>query len=144
MKNNKEISEDDMRSGYDKKGEYEKAKENLMRAIDILDDELDPQELIDEMQASQEPANGSTPVPSPVERIEADSLDFSYDGEEQVCFSIQRQGDYHGPDEVQLWCTIGTPDEREAFEKRQYVPHWLDVDSVDADALSVIAPRGRQ
>ncbi|WP_049936919.1 HAH_0734 family protein [Haloplanus natans] len=69
---------------------------------------------------------------------------IDYDGEEQVCFSIQRQGDYHGPDEVQLWCTIGTPDEREAFEKRQYVPHWLGVDSVDADALDVIAPRGRQ
>ena len=30
---------------------------------------------------------------------------IDYDGEEQVCFSIQRQGDYHGPEEVQLWCT---------------------------------------
>jgi hypothetical protein len=69
---------------------------------------------------------------------------IDYDGEEQVCFSIQRQGDYHGPEEVQLWCTIGTPDEREAFEKRQYVPHWLDVDSIDADALDVVSSLGRQ
>ncbi len=67
---------------------------------------------------------------------------IDYDGEEQVCFAIQRQGDYHGPEEVQLWCTIGTPDEREAFEKRQYVPHWLDVDAVDADSLDVISARG--
>jgi hypothetical protein len=67
---------------------------------------------------------------------------IDYDGEEQVCFSIQRQGDYHGPDKVQLWCTIGTPDERESFEKRRYVPHWLDVDAVDADALDVVSARG--
>jgi hypothetical protein len=67
---------------------------------------------------------------------------IDYDGEEQVCFSIQRQGDYHGPDEVQLWCTIGTPDERERFEKRRYVQHWLDVDAVDADALDVVTTRG--
>ncbi|MFB6107545.1 MAG: HAH_0734 family protein [Haloplanus sp.] len=67
---------------------------------------------------------------------------IDYGGEEQVCFSIQRQGDYHGPDEVQLWCTIGTEDEREAFEKRQYVPHWLDVDAVDADAVDVVRARG--
>jgi hypothetical protein len=67
---------------------------------------------------------------------------IEYDGEEQICFSIQRQGDWHGPDEVQLWCTIGTEDEREAFEKRQYVPHWLDVDSIDAEALTVVRAKG--
>lgn len=52
------------------------------------------EQLIDEMQASQEPTEGSTPVPSPVERIEADSLDFSYDGDEQVLddvsYSVER------------------------------------------------------
>jgi hypothetical protein len=67
---------------------------------------------------------------------------IEYDGEEHVCYSIQRQGDYHGPDRVQLWCTIGTPDEAEAFEKRQYVPHWLDVESVDADALTIVKAKG--
>ncbi|WP_318566726.1 HAH_0734 family protein [Salinigranum marinum] len=67
---------------------------------------------------------------------------IEWDGEEQICFSIDRQGDYHGPDEVQLWCTIGTEDERETFEKREYVPHFLDVDSVDAEALTVIQKRG--
>ncbi len=60
-----------------------------------------------------------------------------YDGEERVCFAIQRQGEYHGPDEMQLWCTVGTEDEREDFEKRRFVPHWLDTVSVDADALTV-------
>jgi hypothetical protein len=67
---------------------------------------------------------------------------INYDDEEQVCFSIQRQGDYHGPDEVQLWCVIGTEDEREAFDKREYVPHWLDVETVDADALDVVKAAG--
>ncbi|MFB6293251.1 MAG: HAH_0734 family protein [Halonotius sp.] len=63
---------------------------------------------------------------------------INHDGEEKVCFSIQRQGDWHGPDEVQLWCTIGTEDERETFEKREYVPNWLDVDTIDAEALDVV------
>ena len=67
---------------------------------------------------------------------------INYDDEEQVCFSIQRQGDYHGPDEVQLWCVIGTEDEREAFDKREYVPHWLDVETIDADALDVVKAKG--
>jgi hypothetical protein len=67
---------------------------------------------------------------------------IEYDGEEQICFSIQRQGDYHGPDEVQLWCTIGTEDERDAFEKRQFVPHWLDVDTVPGEALDVVRAKG--
>ncbi|WP_129114907.1 HAH_0734 family protein [Halegenticoccus tardaugens] len=68
---------------------------------------------------------------------------IDYDDEEQICFSIQRQGDYHGPEEVQLWCTIGTEDEREAFEKREYVPHWLDVETIDADALDVVKARSK-
>ncbi|MGM0606700.1 MAG: HAH_0734 family protein, partial [Halobacteriota archaeon] len=63
---------------------------------------------------------------------------IEYDGKEQICFSIQRQGDWHGPEEVQLWCTIGTEDERSTFEKREYVPHWLDVETIDAEALDVI------
>jgi hypothetical protein len=67
---------------------------------------------------------------------------IEYDGEEQICFSIQRQGDYHGPDRVQLWCTIGTEDEREAFEKRRYVPHWLDVETIDAEALDIVKAKG--
>lgn len=67
---------------------------------------------------------------------------IDYDGTEQVCFSIQRQGDWHGPEAVQLWCTIGTEDERETYEKRQYVPHWLEIDTIDAEALDVIKARG--
>lgn len=67
---------------------------------------------------------------------------IEYDGKEQICFSIQQQGDWHGPNEVQLWCTIGTEDEREAFLKRQFVPHWLDVDTIDAEDLEVIQGKG--
>ncbi|GAA0233898.1 HAH_0734 family protein [Halobaculum roseum] len=67
---------------------------------------------------------------------------IDYDGEEMRVFSIQRQGDYHGPDEPQLWCTIGTDDEREDFERRTYVPHWLEVDTIDAEALDVVKSGG--
>jgi hypothetical protein len=63
-------------------------------------------------------------------------------GEEYVCYAIQRQGEYHGPDRVHLWCTIGSREEREAFQKRQYVPHWLDVETVEADAVTVIERKG--
>ncbi|MFC6826446.1 HAH_0734 family protein [Halopelagius fulvigenes] len=64
------------------------------------------------------------------------------DGEEVVCFSIDRQGDWHGPDRVQLWCTVGTEEERETFDRREYVPHFLDVNAVDAEAVDVISKRG--
>jgi hypothetical protein len=64
------------------------------------------------------------------------------DGEEVVCFSLDRQADYHGPDRPQLWCTVGTEDERETFEKREFVPHFLDVVAVDAEAIDVIKTRG--
>jgi hypothetical protein len=63
---------------------------------------------------------------------------INYDGKEQVVFGIDRQGDYHGPDRVQLWCTIGTEDEEQAFHNREYVPHFLDVESIDADAVDVV------
>ena len=68
----------------------------------------------------------------------------NYDGVEQVVFAIDRQGEWHGPDRVQLWCTIGTEDEREAFERREFVPHWLEVDAIEADALDVVRPRGER
>ncbi|WP_277554310.1 HAH_0734 family protein [Halobaculum limi] len=67
---------------------------------------------------------------------------INYDGEEMRVFSVQRQGEYHGPDEPQLWCTIGTDDERERFEKKEYVPHWLDVDTIDAEALDIVKKGG--
>lgn len=62
---------------------------------------------------------------------------IEYDGEEVVCFSVKRQGDWHGPDRVQLWCTVGTEDERETYETREYVPMYLDTERVDADAITV-------
>lgn len=67
---------------------------------------------------------------------------IDYDGEEMVLFSISRNGDWHGPDRPQLWCVIGTEDERMDFEKRNYVPHFLEVESIDADAVDVVRARG--
>ncbi|MDL0138284.1 ABC transporter ATP-binding protein [Halobacterium salinarum] len=46
------------------------------------------EQLIDEMQTNQEPADSSTPVPSQIEQIEADSLDFSYEDDEQVLDNV--------------------------------------------------------
>lgn len=62
---------------------------------------------------------------------------IEYDGEELVCFAISRQGEWHGPDTVQLWCTVGTTDETETFERREFIPMHLDVEAVDADAVTV-------
>ena len=63
---------------------------------------------------------------------------IEYDGEEFVCFGINRQGDWHGPDRPQLWCTVGSRDERETYERRQYIPMHLDVEAVDAEDIAVI------
>lgn len=67
---------------------------------------------------------------------------IEYDGEELTCFSVDRQGDWHGPEEVQLWCTVGTEDERETFDRREFVPHWLETEAVDAEALTVVTAAG--
>ncbi|WP_290817725.1 HAH_0734 family protein [Halovivax sp.] len=65
------------------------------------------------------------------------------DGERLVCFSINRNGEWHGPERVQLWCTVGTDSEREDFELRNYVPHFLDVELVDAEDVTVVEARER-
>jgi len=67
---------------------------------------------------------------------------IEFEGEEKVCFSVNRQGDWHGPDEVQLWCTVGDEDERETYERREFVPHWLDVDAVDGEDVEVRSEKG--
>ncbi|NKE34447.1 hypothetical protein GWG54_01190 [Natronococcus sp. JC468] len=64
-----------------------------------------------------------------------------YDGTEVVCFAVSRNGEWHGPDEVQLWCTVGVESEFEDFEKRNFTPHFLDVDRVDAEDVEVVRPK---
>lgn len=63
---------------------------------------------------------------------------IKHEGEEWVCFGINRNGDWHGPDQPQLWCTVGKPDEQEDYERRRYIPNHLDVEAVDADAVTVV------
>ena len=67
---------------------------------------------------------------------------IEYDGQEYVCFGVSRQGEWHGPDRPQLWCTVGTEDEREDFEKRNFIPMRMDVEDVDAGAIDVVKPAG--
>jgi hypothetical protein len=67
---------------------------------------------------------------------------INYDGVEQICYSISRQGEWHGPDRMQLWCVVGTEDEREDFEKQRYIPLHLETDTVEADALDVVRAKG--
>lgn len=64
------------------------------------------------------------------------------DGEELVCFSVTRNGDYHGPGEVQLWCVAGEESETEAFERRDFIPHALEVTALDADEITVLSEKG--
>lgn len=67
---------------------------------------------------------------------------IEHDGQELVCFDVTRNGEWHGPDRVQLWCTIGEESEIEDYELRNYVPHFLDVERADAEEIDVISPQG--
>lgn len=67
---------------------------------------------------------------------------IEYEGEEKELFQVTRNGDWHGPAEVQLWCIIGDAEEREDFEKRNFIPHWLDVERVDAEDVEVVKAAG--
>ncbi|EMA40469.1 hypothetical protein C448_14011 [Halococcus morrhuae DSM 1307] len=67
---------------------------------------------------------------------------IEHDGEELVCFGISKQGEWHGPDRPQLWCTVGTEDETEAYERRQFIPMHLDVEAVDAESVEVLQRKG--
>ena len=62
---------------------------------------------------------------------------IEHDGETYICFSISRNGDWHGPDRPQLWCVVGQEDEREIFETQRYIPHFLDTESADASTIDV-------
>ncbi|MHC3438083.1 HAH_0734 family protein [Natrialbaceae archaeon A-gly3] len=67
---------------------------------------------------------------------------IEHDGQELVCFGINRNGEWHGPDRVQLWCTVGEASEFEDYELRNYVPHFLEVDRVDAEEVEVLREKG--
>ena len=67
---------------------------------------------------------------------------ISHGGEELTCFSINRNGEWNGPERVQLWCTVGDASEVDDFEFRNYVPHFLDVELVDADDVEVVRAKG--
>ena len=67
---------------------------------------------------------------------------IEYDSREYVCFGVSRQGEWHGPDRPQLWCTIGSEEEQEDFEKRNFIPMRMDVEDVDADAVDVVKAAG--
>lgn len=58
-------------------------------------------------------------------------------GEEYVLFQVNRNGDWHGPSRVQLWCVAGKEHEREDYDRRNYIPQFLDVEAVDAADVTV-------
>lgn len=64
------------------------------------------------------------------------------DGEEYVVFQVNRQGDWHGPDRPQLWCVVGDESEFDAYVERAYTPHFLETETVDADAVTVTKSGG--
>jgi hypothetical protein len=63
---------------------------------------------------------------------------IEYDGEEWVVFGVNVQGEWHGPEEPQLWCTIGKEEEREAFQYQRYISMHLDTEAVDAEDIAVV------
>lgn len=67
---------------------------------------------------------------------------IEHEGAEQTVFSVSRNGEWHGPDEVQLWCVIGDESETKEFQRRNFIPHFLDTEHVDAEEVNVIEPKG--
>lgn len=67
---------------------------------------------------------------------------IEYEGEEKTLFQVTRNGDWHGPEEVQLWCIMGDENEREDFDRRNYIPHWLDTETIDAENVTVTKKGG--
>lgn len=65
-----------------------------------------------------------------------------YGNEEVTCFGINRNGEWHGPETVQLWCTVGAAEEFDDYQRRNFVPHFLDVDRVDAEEVEVVEASG--
>jgi len=63
---------------------------------------------------------------------------IEYDGQEYEVFGVNVQGEWHGPDRPQLWCTIGSEDERETYERRNYIAQHLDTEDVDAEEVAVL------
>ena len=70
------------------------------------------------------------------------SQTIAYGDEESIhVFNVNRQGAWHGPERVQLWCTVGAEDELETFQTRDYIPHHLEVDRVEAEAVEVLSKK---
>ena len=63
---------------------------------------------------------------------------IEYDGEEWIVFAVNVQGEWHGPEEPQLWCTIGKEEERETFQYQDYISMHLDTEDIDAEDVDVI------
>lgn len=59
------------------------------------------------------------------------------DGEEYRLFQVTRNGDWHGPKRVQLWCIAGDEAEYEDFVQRNFIPHFLETEAVDKDEVTV-------
>jgi hypothetical protein len=69
---------------------------------------------------------------------------IAYDDVESThVFNVNRQGDWHGPERVQLWCVVGDEDELQTFQQRDYIPHHLDVDRVAAEAVDVLSEKNK-
>lgn len=62
---------------------------------------------------------------------------IAIDGTEYELFSITVNGEWHGPSKPQLTCIIGSADERDAFEERDFTPHFLETERIDAAAIDV-------
>ncbi len=59
------------------------------------------------------------------------------EGEEYTLFQVTRNGDWHGPKRVQLWCIAGDESEQEDFDMQNYIPQFLDVIAVDKEEVTV-------
>tara|TARA_A100001037_G_scaffold288499_1_gene299202 strand:+ start:12981 stop:13226 length:246 start_codon:yes stop_codon:yes gene_type:complete len=62
---------------------------------------------------------------------------IEYEEQELVCFSVTRNGDYHGPRRVQLSCIVGEIQEYSTFIEEEYIPHFLETESIDSEDVKI-------
>jgi len=63
---------------------------------------------------------------------------IKYGDVELICFSVTRNGDYHGPRRVQLSCIVGDVNEYSTFIEEEYIPHFLETKSIESEDVKIV------
>jgi hypothetical protein len=63
---------------------------------------------------------------------------IEYQGQNFICFSVTRNGDYHGPRRVQISCIVGESEEYSIFINEEYTPHFLETLATECEEIKIV------